>query len=193
MPVLTRLGFGESDRKKDEATGMVQVILEKEYQKKRYYLFFLEETHTFGDWALLRMIHVEGHGFFSNLHFFNTREDTVIDRNRSQPEGEYQFGIELRSARVDLDPRFKSVSENERYLIFETQVGTWVPEPSDSYPQLDVAKKAWSKIELMGSEVGIRAGVLIDTEKEKLLGLHLNALHPIKRFYDWNRIIRQIS
>lgn len=134
--VVTELGLGtitaadQIEIKKDRELSIIKVDLDIPAYEGKVIKLRGEQIFELTDYAIVRIINVNGAGVFSNLQFCKSIAELYVAYKSPKPQGETRFALELNTGKFSLDSTLGIVVE--RYLWLQPFLDRWVREQSES-------------------------------------------------------------
>jgi len=183
MRVITPFGFGETvgleEKEKLEDQKSIEVILDKPFLEQTQMKLEKGEVFLFSDWAVVRVLNVTAHGWFSNLQFHNSQAGAEAMLIIPTPPDETTFFLNLQSGRFKVNRNLGIVAQHS--LIMKPWVDRWAEERTEIFDLISEARKAFRKEKesIAGTSEGIEAFVHLDSEGGgNILGFYLVVPSP---------------
>lgn len=164
MRVITRFGFGEADRYGDGP--LVEVKLDEPWlHEHSMKLHRRDEVFLWSDWATVRVLNVEGAGFFSNIRCHPTREDAERQLRGAGPPNETTFFLDLTTGEAEVNRRLGLSAR--KFLLLNPWLDRWARERTWLPTRLDRAVRLFTRRRdrLVGG-TGIFCPLLLDVREQ---------------------------
>lgn len=183
MRVVTPFGFGETIGLEEKETlanqKFITVILDKPFLDQTQMRLEKGEVFLFSDWAIVRVLNITAHGWFSNLQFHDSQASAEMTLTSPTPPDETTFFLNLQSGRFRVNRDLGMLAQHS--LIMKPWVDRWAEERTENFNLIAEARKAFRKEKesIAGTSGGIEAFVHLDSEGGgNILGLYLVVPSP---------------
>jgi hypothetical protein len=183
MRVVTPFGFGETVGLKEKEIlvnqGPITVILDKPFLNQNQVRLEKGEVFLFSDWAVIKVLNITGHGWFSNLQFYNSKADAETMLVLPTPPDETTFFLNLQSGRFGVNRHLGILAQYS--LILKPWVDRWAKERTETFKYISEAREAFRKEKnsISGTSGGIEVVVHLDSEGGgNILGFYLVVPSP---------------
>ena len=176
MRVVTQFGFGEAESLNQES---VAVILDEPFLDQKRMNLEKGEIFLFSEWAVLKVLNITGHGWFSNLQFYDFQASAEAMLTIPTPPDETSFFLNLQTGRFKVSRHLGILAQHS--LIMKPWVDRWARERTETFNLISEAREAFRKEKesIAGTSGGIEAFVHLDSEGGgNILGFYLVVPSP---------------
>jgi len=160
MRVVTHLGFGEVENLDEQH---ISVLLDEAFLGQNPMTLSKEEVFLFSDWAIVKVLNITAHGWFSNLQFYPSKESAEAQLSKPSPPDETTFFLDLESGRFTCNRQLGLLVKGPLWI--QPWIDRWTEEQSTPFTYIHEALTAFqmAKESLAGS-MGIQASALLERE-----------------------------
>jgi len=177
MKIITPFGFGKTVGLAGVSLAdqeSITVNLDKPFLGKTKTTLEKGQVFLFSDWAVIRVLNISGHGWFSNLQFYGSKASAEATLAIPTPPDETTFFLNLRSGKFKVNRRLGIMAENS--LIMKPWIDRWAEERTATFDSVSKARKAFREEikRSAGTGGGIAASVHVDSAGgENIIGFYL--------------------
>lgn len=161
MRVVTSFGFGEAKNPERDPT---LVTLDTPFFGQKKMEIGKRQLFLFSDWAVLRVIYIEGGGSFANLQFCHCPGCAAAVLGLPAPPGETIFFLDLKRGTFRVNHQLDTLVSQS--LIMEVWVDRWARNPTETFVQISAARSAFERKKEGAAQTaqGIKSFLHWDTE-----------------------------
>lgn len=171
MRVITPFGFGETASLKESP---ITVVLDEPFLDQKQIGMDKREVFLFSPWAVVKVLNIMGHGWFSNLQFHGSRAEAEMMLDFPSPPDETTFFLDLDSGSFKVNRDLGILAQNS--FIMKLWVDRWAKEHTETFAFISKARESFreEKKESGGTTGGIEAFIHLDGEGGgNVLGFYL--------------------
>jgi len=175
--VITPYGFGVIGDH-DVASSSDEVTLDRPFlNEKTLRLNRVSEVFPFGDFAVARVLNISGHGWFSNLQFHVTRQDTLSRLYLPSPPDETAFFLNFTTGKAEWNRDLGISAGNVMWMW--PYVDRWAVERTRVFDDRERALRQFHrKRSLLHGASGIATSLLLDVENSLILWFFIAVAPP---------------